>query len=135
FLEIRDLAAAYGDVQALWKVSLTVGQGEIVALIGANGAGKTTTLRAVSGLVRILGGSIRLEGQELAGREPSDIVERGVAHVPEGVTVLLVEQNVEQALALAYRAYVLETGSVALSGTGHELLGNDAVRKTYLGVV
>jgi branched-chain amino acid transport system ATP-binding protein len=52
----------------------------------------------------------------------------------EGVTVLLVEQNVEQALTLADRGYVLETGSVVLSGTGAELLGNDAVQKTYLGV-
>jgi len=233
-LEVSNLRVAYGDVQALWDVSLSVGEGEIVALVGANGAGKTTTLRAISGIVRILGGSIRLAGEELVRCEPHEIVERGIVHVPEGrqlwpgmsveetlqlgaypararaqreetiqevfrlfprllerrrqaadtlsggeqqmcaiarglmarprllmmdepslglspimlaevfetvkrvaaegVTVLLVEQNVEQALALADRGYVLETGSVALSGSGRELLGNDAVRKTYLGV-
>jgi len=233
-LEVADLRVAYGDVQALWNISLSVAAGEIVALVGANGAGKTTTLRAVSGMVRILGGSIRLGGDDLGRRETHEIVERGVVHVPEGrqlwpgmsveetlqlgaypararphraeimqqvfelfprllerrrqaadtlsggeqqmcaiarglmarptllmldepslglspimlaevfdtvkriaaegVTVLLVEQNVEQALALAARGYVLETGSVALSGTGAELLGNDAVRKTYLGI-
>jgi branched-chain amino acid transport system ATP-binding protein len=225
---------AYGDVQALWDVSIAVGEGEIVALVGANGAGKTTTLRAISGIVRVLGGAIRFAGQELSRREPHDIVELGVVHVPEGrqlwpgmsveetlqlgaypararaqrdrsmqevfrlfprllerrrqaadtlsggeqqmcaiarglmarpkllmldepslglspimlaevfetvkriaaegVTVLLVEQNVEQALTLANRGYVLETGSVVLSGTGAELLSNDAVQKTYLGV-
>ena len=234
-LEVADLRVAYGDVQALWNISLSVSKGEIVALVGANGAGKTTTLRAVSGMVRILGGSIHLGGDDLVRRETHEIVERGVVHVPEGrqlwpgmsveetlqlgaypararphraetmqqvfelfprllerrrqaadtlsggeqqmcaiarglmarpkllmldepslglspimlaevfdtvkriaaegVTVLLVEQNVEQALALADRGYVLETGSVALSGTGAELLGNDAVRKTYLGIV
>jgi branched-chain amino acid transport system ATP-binding protein len=225
---------AYGDVQALWDVSIAVGEGEIVALVGANGAGKTTTLRAISGVVRVLGGAIRFAGEELSRREPHEIVEMGVVHVPEGrqlwpgmsveetlqlgaypgraraqrdrsmqevfrlfprllerrrqaadtlsggeqqmcaiarglmarpkllmldepslglspimlaevfetvkriategVTVLLVEQNVEQALTLADRGYVLETGSVVLSGTGAELLGNDAVQKTYLGV-
>ncbi len=225
---------AYGDVQALWDVSIAVGEGEIVALVGANGAGTTTTLRAISGVVRVLGGAIRFAGEELSRREPHEIVEMGVVHVPEGrqlwpgmsveetlqlgaypgraraqrdrsmqevfrlfprllerrrqaadtlsggeqqmcaiarglmarpkllmldepslglspimlaevfetvkriategVTVLLVEQNVEQALTLADRGYVLETGSVVLSGTGAELLGNDAVQKTYLGV-
>ncbi|HLQ32556.1 MAG TPA: ATP-binding cassette domain-containing protein, partial [Chloroflexota bacterium] len=62
-LEVEHLRVAYGDVQALWDVSLSVGEGEIVALVGANGAGKTTTLRAISGIVRILGGSIRLAGE------------------------------------------------------------------------
>ncbi len=233
-LEVQNLRVAYGDVQALWDVSLEVGSGEIVALVGANGAGKTTTLRAISGVVKVIGGSITLAGQELTGRESHDIVERGVVHVPEGrqlwpgmsveetlqlgayaaraggrraetlaevfrlfprllerrrqaadtlsggeqqmcavarglmarprllmldepslglspimlaevfetvkrvasegVTVLLVEQNVEQALALADRAYVLETGSVVLSGPGRELLADDAIRKAYLGV-
>jgi len=233
-LEIRDLAVAYGDVQALWGISLTVEPGEIVALVGPNGAGKTTTLRAVSGIVRVVSGSIELDGAEIAGRGPHEIVERGVVHVPEGrqlwpgmsveetlqlgayaararsrsaatmsevfdlfprlaerrrqaadtlsggeqqmcaiarglmarprllmldepslglspilladvfatvrriaaegVTVLLVEQNVEQALTVADRGYVLETGSVALTGTGSELLADDAVRKTYLGI-
>jgi branched-chain amino acid transport system ATP-binding protein len=233
-LDIQGLRVAYGDVQALWNVSLSIAPGEIVALVGANGAGKTTTLRAISGMVRVLGGIVRFEGGDISRLPSHDIVERGVVHVPEGrqlwpgmsveetlrlgayarrargqyedtlaevyrlfprllerrkqhadtlsggeqqmcavarglmarpkllmmdepslglspimlaevfqtvkriaaegVTVLLVEQNVEQALALADHAYVLETGSVALSGTGRELLANDAVRKTYLGV-
>jgi branched-chain amino acid transport system ATP-binding protein len=233
-LEVSHLRVAYGDVHALWDVSLTVGEGEIVTLIGANGAGKTTTLRAISGVVRIVGGSVLLQGQELVGLPAHDIVERGVVHVPEGrqlwpglsveetlrlgayarraralrddtiaevyrlfprlkerrrqaadtlsggeqqmcaigrglmarprllmldepslglspimraevfetieriaangVTVLLVEQNVDQALRLASRGYVLETGALALTGSGAELLGNDAVRRAYLGV-
>lgn len=233
-LDVQGLRVAYGDVQALWNVSLTIGPGEIVALVGANGAGKTTTLRAISGIVRVIGGSICFGGDELSHLSSHEIVELGVVHVPEGrqlwpgmsveetlrlgayatrarshseetmaevfglfprllerrkqhadtlsggeqqmcaiarglmarpkllmldepslglspmmlaevfqtvkriaaegVTVLLVEQNVEQALALANRGYVLDTGSVVLSGSGRDLLANDAVRKTYLGI-
>jgi branched-chain amino acid transport system ATP-binding protein len=82
-LELRDVTARYGPVRALHGVSLTVDEGEIVALLGANGAGKTTTLRAISGAVRT-GGQIVFDGRPLARRRPESVARRGVAHVPEG---------------------------------------------------
>jgi branched-chain amino acid transport system ATP-binding protein len=82
-LELRDVTARYGPVRALHGVSLTVDEGEIVALLGANGAGKTTTLRAISGAVRT-SGQIVFDGRPLARRRPESVARRGVAHVPEG---------------------------------------------------
>jgi branched-chain amino acid transport system ATP-binding protein len=80
---------AYGQRRALEGVSLTVGPGEIVTLLGANGSGKSTTLRAISGLVRPSRGAIRYEGRDL-GRAPADaIVAAGVSHVPEGREVFV----------------------------------------------
>ncbi|MDW8338545.1 MAG: ABC transporter ATP-binding protein [Thermoleophilia bacterium] len=81
-LELDRVAARYGPVQALHDVSLTVGQGEIVAVLGANGAGKTTTLRAISGLVA-RSGTIELDGKPLKGG-PEAAARAGIAHVPEG---------------------------------------------------
>jgi branched-chain amino acid transport system ATP-binding protein len=230
-LALHDVEARYGPVRALHGVSLTVGEGEIVAILGANGAGKTTTLRAVSGMVR-RSGRIELAGRLLGGRGPEDVARLGVAHVPEGrgtfaeltvwenlrlgaftrrgsldddmkrvlsffpwlggrrsqqagtlsggeqqmlalarammqrprllmvdepslglaplvvaeifrilrdlneregTTVLLVEQNARNSLALAGRAYVLETGHVAFSGPSEELVRHEAIRRSYLG--
>jgi branched-chain amino acid transport system ATP-binding protein len=233
-LHVQGLQASYGRITALWGVDFDVGQGEIVALVGANGAGKTTTLKAISGLVRPQAGAILLDGQPLAACSTMEIVERGVVHVPEGrklfpdmtvrdnllmggfspaarphqverlervfshfprlrererqvagtlsggeqqmvaigrglmagprilmldepslglapimvdemfrvireinqqgVTVLLVEQNTEQALAIAHRGFVLESGRVVLTGTGAELLADPKVREAYLGL-
>ena len=83
-LDVADLSVAYGQRCALDRVSLTVAPGEIVALLGANGSGKSTMLRAISGLVRPMTGTIRWEGRDL-GRLPADaIVTHGVGHVPEG---------------------------------------------------
>jgi branched-chain amino acid transport system ATP-binding protein len=82
-LELEDVDARYGPVKALHGVSLSVGEGEITALLGANGAGKTTTLRAISNTVR-RGGRIRFGGKSLARRSPESIVRLGIAHVPEG---------------------------------------------------
>jgi len=82
-LEIKDLTAGYGDVDVLHGVSLTVGDGEIVALVGANGAGKTTLLRAISGVVRSQG-FVSFLGSSISGLPSHDIVWRGIAHVPEG---------------------------------------------------
>ena len=80
--------AEYGDVPVIWEVSLAVGPGEIVALVGSNGAGKTTLLRLFSGLregfLKITRGAVRFRGETLDGLDPADIVSRGVAHVPEG---------------------------------------------------
>ena len=97
-LEIENLTARYNAGPVLHGLSLSVGEGEIVALLGSNGAGKSTTLRAVSGLVGRCAGSIRLDGQEILGRGPEAIVRLGISHVPEGRRVfpgLTVRENVE----------------------------------------
>jgi branched-chain amino acid transport system ATP-binding protein len=96
-LELRDVAARYGPVQALRGVSLEVGEGEIVAVLGANGAGKTTTLRAVSGTVR-RSGQIRFAGEPI-GRGPEAVARQRIAHVPEGRGTF-VELSVEENLRL-----------------------------------
>jgi branched-chain amino acid transport system ATP-binding protein len=235
---VERLQAQYRDIRVLWSVSLRIGEGELVALVGANGAGKTTLLRVLSGLregfLRVTGGSVRFRGERIDGLDPADIVRRGIAHVPEGrhlfpgltvlenlrlgaylhesrgaaaetlgqvlallpllrerrrqlagtlsggeqqllaigralmqrpvllvldepsiglaprmvasvfelvtriraqgVSVLLVEQNVRQALALADHGYVLESGRVALAGRGAELGAHPRVRRAYLGL-
>jgi len=233
-LEIDGLVARYGAVEALHGVSLAVGEGEIVSLLGANGAGKSTTLKAISRIIPPASGTIRFAGRSLHGLDPEDVVALGIAHVPEGrrifpgltvmdnvrlgatprrasraqidrdaddvlaifpklrtlasklgwtlsggeqqmlaiarglmakprlllldepslglaplvvkdvmetiariardgTTVLLVEQNAHLALQIASRAYVLETGRVALSGEAHALLQSDEMRRAYLG--
>jgi branched-chain amino acid transport system ATP-binding protein len=228
-LELDDVSARYGQVQALHGVSLVVGEGEVVALLGANGAGKTTTLRAVSGTVRHAG-EITFAGKRLGRAGPDAVARAGIAHVPEGrgifaeltvwenlrmgaylrrgrpdfaavlayfpwlearrhqqagtlsggeqqmlalarafllrpkllmldepslglaplvtrevfrvvadlnekegLAVLVVEQNAAIALQTARRAYVLETGTVAVEGSADDLRANDAVRSAYLG--
>jgi branched-chain amino acid transport system ATP-binding protein len=83
-LELEKVVAAYGKVQALKGLSLTVEEGEIIALLGANGAGKSTTLRVISGLMPPQSGTLRFAGQSIGGRSPGAIVKTGVAHVPEG---------------------------------------------------
>jgi branched-chain amino acid transport system ATP-binding protein len=233
-LELRDITLLYGRIQALHGISLTVGEGEIVALIGANGAGKSTTMRAISGLRPVAEGSIKFEGRDITKLRADLRVVRGVSQSPEGrgifpgmtvrenlemgaytrrnraeinqdmeraftlfprlrerekqvggtlsggeqqmlavgralmsrpklllldepsmglapmliqqifdivveinqqgTTVLLVEQNAQQALSRAHRAYVLETGRIVKSGTGAELLHDPAVQDAYLGV-
>ena len=233
-LELENVTLLYGRIQALHGISLTVGEGEIVALIGANGAGKTTTMRAISGLRPVAQGSIRFDGKDITRLRADLRVVRGVSQSPEGrgvfpgmtvrenlemgaytrrnraeitqdmeraftlfprlkerekqvggtlsggeqqmlavgralmsrpklllldepsmglapmliqqifdivveineqgTTVLLVEQNAQQALSRAHRAYVLETGSIVKEGTGQELLHDPAVKDAYLGV-
>jgi branched-chain amino acid transport system ATP-binding protein len=83
-LAVSALEAGYGRVPVLDRVDLSVGEGEIVALVGGNGAGKTTLLRTVSGQIRPSGGSVRWRGRDVAGRRPEAIVGLGIAHVPEG---------------------------------------------------
>ena len=95
-LEVKDLQVYYGMIQALKGISFEVGQGEVVALIGANGAGKTTTLHAITGLLPIKNGTVTLAGTEITKAPPHKIVEMGMAHVPEGRRVfanLTVYQN------------------------------------------
>ena len=102
-LEIRDLATAYGKIEALKGVSLSVKAGEVTCLLGPNGAGKTTLMLTVAGILRPQRGSIRFEGEELVGKSPAEIVARGLALVPENRLVfpgLSVRENLQ---AGAYR--------------------------------
>jgi branched-chain amino acid transport system ATP-binding protein len=233
-LLVRDLHAGYRDIPVLRGVSLAVGPGEIVALVGANGAGKTTMLRAIAGLLAPGGGEIHFDGARIDGVPPHEVVARGLVLTPEGrkifpsltvrenldlggylpaararrrasldrvtalfpvlgvrqrqvagtlsggeqqmlaiarslmarprllmldepslglaplvvdrifeviqainrdgTPVLLVEQNVHRSLALAARAYVLEQGVVALSGSASALAAREDVRRAYLGL-
>ncbi len=232
-LELVDVEARYGPVQVLHGISLSVAEGEIVAVLGANGAGKTTTLRAISGTVG-RGGRISFAGKSITRRSPEAVTRLGIAHVPEGrgtltgltvrenlrlgayvrrnrkavrederrvveyfpwleergdqqagtlsggeqqmlalaralmlrprlvlldepslglapivvaeifrivselneregLTVLVVEQNANLALEASSRAYVLEVGRVALSGSSEQLRRDESVRRSYLG--
>ncbi|MEU4481579.1 ABC transporter ATP-binding protein [Micromonospora sp. NPDC023966] len=233
-LEINDLTLLYGRIQALHGISLTVNEGEVVALIGANGAGKTTTMRAISGLRPVASGSIVFDGTDVTRMRADLRVVRGIGQAPEGrgvfpgmsvienlemgaytrrdrsgiaedmkmvmdlfprlaerrkqpggtlsggeqqmlavgralmarprlllldepsmglapmliqqifeiitrineqgTTILLVEQNAQQALSRAHRGYVLETGRIVKEGTGRDLLHDPAVKEAYLGV-
>ena len=231
-LSVKDLQVNYGGIEAVKGISFDVPEGKIVTLIGANGAGKSTTLQTISGLLHSRTGSVEFCGENISHVPAHKIVEKGLAHVPEGrriflqmsvqenlemgaftqsnshldedlemvyqqfsrlkerrkqiagtlsggeqqmlamgralmshpkllmldepsmglapilveqifdiikelhskgTTILLVEQNAQMALSVADRAYVLETGSVTLSGTGAELAASDAVRQAYLG--
>ncbi|MET7470498.1 ABC transporter ATP-binding protein [Micromonospora sp. NPDC005686] len=233
-LEIEDVSLLYGRIQALHGISLTVDEGEIVALIGANGAGKSTTMRAISGIRPVASGRIKFAGEDITKLRADLRVRRGLCQAPEGrgifpgmsvlenldmgaytrrdkagiaqdlarvlelfprlaerrkqaggtlsggeqqmlavgralmsrpklllldepsmglapmliqqiftiiteinqqgTTILLVEQNAQQALARAHRAYVLETGRIVKSGSGADLLHDPSVKEAYLGV-
>lgn len=233
-LRVNKINVFYGDLQALWNVSIKVDKGELVTVIGANGAGKTTLLKTISGLLHPKSGEIYFLGKRIDKLTPDKIAKMGIAHVPEGrrvfpyltvyenllmgayankeawekrfdtlewiyelfpilkerrkqlagtlsggeaqmlaiarglmarpkllmldepslglapklvlkafemirrihdegMTILLVEQNIYHALKLANRGYVLMEGRVVLEGTGGELLGDERVKKAYLG--
>ena len=231
-LKVNNINVYYGSIHAIKDVSFEVHQGEVVTLIGANGAGKSTILQTVSGLLHSKTGSIEFLGEQLDGVPAHKVVNKGLAHVPEGrrvflqmtveenlemgaytrpsieiadsiadvyerfprlkerrkqiagtlsggeqqmlamgralmskpqllmldepsmglapllieqifsiikelheagTTILLVEQNAQMALSVADRGYVLETGRIVTTGTGAELLNDDAVKKAYLG--
>ncbi len=233
-LEIQNLEASYGSIRALHGISLTVPEKAIVTLLGANGAGKSTTLRAISGLLKVRGGTVKYDGSDITNLPAHKIVARGLCHVPEGrmvfanlsveenlrmgaylrkdkpgiagdldycfsifprlkerlhqqagtlsggeqqmlaiaravmskprclmldepslgiapmlvkaifeqivainrqrgITILLVEQNANMALEISSFGYVIETGSVLLSGPSAELKANPEVREAYLG--
>lgn len=233
-LEVNAISASYGRVQVLWDLSLTVSEGEFVALVGANGAGKTTLLKTISGVMKPSSGTMTFLGKRIDGMHLNDIVKLGLVHIPEsrrlfvdmsikenlemgayprrswkerrdtmqwvfklfprleeranqlartlsggeqqmlamgrglmsrpkmvmidepsnglaplvvaevfeilkslhkeGITILLVEQNVRQTLAAADRAYVVENGHLALEGECRMLVKSDHVRKAYLGL-
>jgi branched-chain amino acid transport system ATP-binding protein len=232
-LDVEHIRVSYHRVPALHDVSLTLNQGEIVAIVGGNGNGKSSTLRAIAGLNRLDGGRIALETRDIGFSAPHDRVRMGISLVPEGrrlfsrltvernlelgaytrgndeveeslnqvyalfpilkerrrqlagtmsggeqqmlaigrglmarpkillldepswgiapklvtkildtiiainaagVSILLVEQNVRRALAIANRAYVIQTGRMVLAGTGQDLLDSELVKRAYLGV-
>lgn len=145
-LQVTDLCAGYGNEQVLFGVSLSVDDGEVVALLGSRGAGRTTTLRAISGLVRPTSGAVALDGRTVTGSSPEGVVlvdgrgplpevtgsprlllvdeasEPALAQLADvnratGVAVLVVAQDVG-ALDLADRAYVLEGGQVVAAAAG-----------------
>ena len=112
-LRLDSVEAGYRDLVAVREVSLEVHAGEVVALIGGNGAGKTTTLRAITGLLPLRRGRIEFEGERIDGRTSSQVVARGIAHVPEGrqlFPTLSVRENLELgARERATRAAALES--------------------------
>jgi branched-chain amino acid transport system ATP-binding protein len=233
-LSVTNLQAGYGDVQVLWDISLEVGAGELVCIIGSNGAGKTTLMRCLSGLLATSAGNIVIAGKAMRHALPADFVNAGIAHVPEGrrlfsamsvrdnllmgaylrtdkqaiaadlervfamfpilatrqrqdagtlsggeqqmcaigrglmaaprlllvdelslglapravellteslravnksgVAILLVEQDVMNALELAERAYVIDHGRVVKSGVAMSLVNDPAIRQAYMGL-
>ncbi len=234
-LSLSEIDVYYGNIQALWQVSLEVKEGERIAIVGANGAGKSTLLRTISGLIKPRRGSILFDSKKIHLLGPDEIVRMGVSMVPEGrelfprltvrenlelgaayidrayaqaeaslswihslfpilkereaqlagtlsggeqqmlaigralmsrpkilmldepslglapllvaevfkttadinrqgVTILLVEQNVRQSLKMAHRAYVLENGRIVMEGPGSELLSQRHVKEAYLGL-
>lgn len=97
-LEVVNLSSGYGDVSVVHGISMTVGAHQVVSIVGSNGAGKTTSLRTISGLLPAQGGDVRFMGESLLGLSPAQIVERGIAHVPEGrqlFTNMTVEDNLD----------------------------------------
>jgi branched-chain amino acid transport system ATP-binding protein len=95
-LEVSGITAAYGPVQVLEDISLSVPEGAAVGILGANGAGKTTTLRAISGTVRVPSGTIRFKDEDIRGKRPEEVAALGISHVPEGrgtLPNLTVEEN------------------------------------------
>ncbi len=233
-LEVSNINTFYGNIQALWDVSLDIREAELVALVGANGAGKTTLLNTISGLLPPASGQVEFLGKRIDRLQSHTIVELGMSHIPEGrklfpdmsvrenlemgaytkrvwkqkqetldevyqlfpilkarkgqlagtlsggeqqmvamgrglmskpklciidepssglaplvvdevfqtiqglrgqgMAIFLIEQNVQQTLEIADRAYVLENGRIVLSGESKELLQEEMIRKAYLGL-
>ncbi|HZN12835.1 MAG TPA: ABC transporter ATP-binding protein [Acidimicrobiales bacterium] len=97
-LHVEGLSSGYGALRVLFDVTFDVPAGEVVALMGSNGAGKTTTLKTITGQLKVLGGSVRLDGDDITGLPPEALVRRGVVLVPEGrgmLRDLTVAQNLE----------------------------------------
>ncbi|MFN8523037.1 MAG: ABC transporter ATP-binding protein [Chloroflexota bacterium] len=114
-LEVTDLQVHYGQVQALFGVSVRVFPGEVVALIGSNGAGKSTTLRAVSGMIRPTAGQVAFDGRDITGMPSHEILRHGLVHVPEGRQVFA-NQTVQDNLTLGaftFRGKASENAALA----------------------
>ncbi len=123
-LELRELDAGYGGTQVLRKVDLVVPDRSIVALLGPNGAGKTTLLRAASGLIRPMGGDIRLDGKSVLGATPHALCALGLCHVPEGRGIfpsLTVRDNLILQSKAGEEAQSIERAVSAFSRLGERL--------------
>ena len=115
-LELHDVDAGYGPFRALFGVSFTVGDGEVVALLGANGAGKTTVARVCSGLLHPTAGTVMLGGVDVSNSRPYEIARLGVTHAPEGRSVFA-SLTVEENLSLSFRRKLGKRGVAgALAG-------------------
>jgi branched-chain amino acid transport system ATP-binding protein len=125
-LAVRDLVVSYGQVQALFGVSLDVYPGEVVALIGSNGAGKSTTLRAISGMVPIGGGTVTFDGKDIHDIPSHQVMRLGLVHVPEGRQIFA-NQSVRDNLVLGGYHYRADT-----RGT-HERMEREFERFPVLG--
>ena len=95
-LEVNDIHAHYGGIEALKGVSLSVDEGEVVTLIGSNGAGKSTTLRAITGLTPASSGSVVIDGEDITRVPAHEIVDRGIALVPGGTPLLLADDRARE---------------------------------------
>jgi len=127
-LEVQELTTDYGPVRAVDRVSLSVSEGTITAVLGANGAGKTSLLRTISGLVPANGGRVLLYGKEILGVSVEDVVRRGLAHVPEGRGVIA-ELTTEENLRLGGLWRGAEAGEL---GEMYELFPPLRERRTQL---
>jgi len=146
-LEVKELNKRFGGLHAVRNVSFVLQPGSITGVLGPNGAGKTTMFNLLTGFIRPDRGSVLFEGRSLDGLAPHQIVNRGLARtfqlarpfagmsvVEARMAVLLVEQDARSALSIAERAYVLEHGRIVSEGTAGELVRDDGIRRTYLGL-
>ena len=118
-LEISHIDVYYGDLQALWDVSLAIGEGEIVTLVGSNGAGKSTLMKAISGLLKVRAGAIELDGIRLEGLPAHRIVELGICMVPEGRRIfpqMSVLENLEMGASIRTARKVREQTQTGIYG-------------------
>jgi branched-chain amino acid transport system ATP-binding protein len=130
-LELVDVHASYGPFRALFGVSLTVGRGEAVALLGANGMGKTTVARVASGLVKPTSGTVSLEGLDVTKRPTRDFARLGVAHAPEGRSVFATF-TVEENLTLSFRGSLGRAGVAGGLERAYELFPKLGVRRSQI---
>ena len=132
-LSVEHIDVAYGDVQVINDLSLTVEEGEVVSIIGGNGAGKSTLLKAISGLVPPRSGTIRFKGEPIEHLPPERIVDRGIVHVPEGrrlFSLMTVAENLAVG-AFTPRAYAVRDKTLRLV---HELLPRLLEREDQLAM-
>lgn len=108
-LEVKNIAVDHGKLRALWDVSLTVRQGEKVALLGANGAGKSTTIGAIAGIYPVASGQVLVEGRDLTNSTPAQVVQSGVVVVPEGRR-LFAQMSVQENLVMGAYSPALRSG-------------------------